>query len=522
MPTRSAESATAHRLSTAAACGMDVAATRCRARLARCRAVHSEHGEAATKLATAARGVFDRRIGILHRAQQFDDFSILNGFVLVDRHSGRIAARPYTAAMDGNRKSVRKPRGKSQTHDFADKKRGARLQKVLADAGVAARRECEELILSGAVTVNGHLVDTLPAWANPATDRIEVYGRPLRKSEEHVYVVLFKPRGTVCTNSDPEGRPRAIDLVQHPSRARLYCVGRLDLDTSGLLVLTNDGEFANRLSHPRYEVPKGYDVTLDGSLGETEIVRIEREIFARDKFSRGARDGGSSSLRLINRDREKTVVHLELCEHRNLQIRPLMLELGHPVKKLRRTSFGPLKLKGLAVGEWRDLTPKELDLLRRASRHEGAGKALQPKAPKRSMEDFAEAREARAAALVQPESGTQASSSAPLAKPAQPRDGIPYNEEARPERTTRLSSKFAPKPFAKSSTKASTTKASGLSANSNLKEFQAHTACLWIKQSHSPTGVVLPARVLYHRDPQLYWHRTVDHHVSLTMCCPTR
>jgi hypothetical protein len=210
------------------------------------------------------------------------------------------------------------------------------------------------------------------------------------------------------------------------------------------------------LSHPRYEVPKGYDVTLDGSLGEAEIARIEREIFARDKYSRGARDGGSSSLRLINRDREKTVVHLELCEHRNLQIRPLMLELGHPVKKLRRTSFGPLKLKGLAVGEWRDLTPKELDLLRRASRHEGAGKALQPKAPKRSMEEFAEAREARAASLVQPESGAQASASAPLAKTAQPRDGMSYNEDARPERTTRLSSKFAPKPFVKSSTKAST------------------------------------------------------------------
>ena len=298
--------------------------------------------------------------------------------------------------MEGDRKSVRKPRAKTRTHDFTDRNRGIRLQKALADAGVAARRDCEELVLSGAVTVNGHTVDTLPAWVDPATDRIEVYGRPIRRSEEHVYVVLFKPRGTVCTNSDPEGRARAIDLVRHPSRARLYCVGRLDIDTSGLLVLTNDGEFANRLTHPRYGVAKGYDVTLDGSLGEAEIARLEREIFRRD---RAGSVRGASSLKLINREADKTVVHLELCEHRNLQIRPLMLELGHPVKKLRRTSFGPLRLKGLAVGEWRDLTPKEIEILRSASRG-GGGQALAPKAPKRSMVELAAAREARAAALA--------------------------------------------------------------------------------------------------------------------------
>jgi len=327
--------------------------------------------------------------------------------------------------MEGDRKSVRKPRAKTRTHDFTDKNRGVRLQKALADAGVAARRECEELVLSGAVTVNGHTVDTLPAWVDPASDRIEVYGRPLRRTEQHVYVVLFKPRGTVCTNSDPEGRPRAIDLVQHPSRARLYCVGRLDLDTSGLLILTNDGEFANRLTHPRYEVPKGYDVTLDGSLGEAEIARIEREIFRRDRAGGDVR--GTSSLRLVNRESDKTVVHLELCEHRNLQIRPLMLELGHPVKKLRRSSFGPLRLKGLAVGEWRDLTPKEIEILRSASRGKGGGRALAPKSPKRSMEEFAAAREARAASAGAPGSdapvmspptskSTHVAKSAPVAK----------------------------------------------------------------------------------------------------------
>ncbi len=252
-----------------------------------------------------------------------------------------------------------------RTHDYNDKNRGTRLQKVLADAGVAARRECEELVRNGAVTVNGKTIDMLPAWVNPDEDRIEVYGRPLRKAEKHVSIMLFKPRGTVCTNSDPEGRPRAIDLVDHPSRPRLYCVGRLDLDASGLLILTNDGEFANRLTHPRYEVFKGYDVTLDGSIDEYTIAKIEHAIFK-------AEGGGpaKSSLRMLKRDRDATTVHMELCEHRNLQLKPLMLSLGYPVKKMRRTSFGPLKLKGLAVGEWRELTAREIQQLKRASRNE--------------------------------------------------------------------------------------------------------------------------------------------------------
>ncbi len=347
----------------------------------------------------------------------------------------------------------RKPRSsKVQRHDFTDKNRGVRLQKVLADSGVAARRECETLVLEGAVTVNGHVVDTLPAWVNPETDRVEVYGRPLRRAEKHVYIALFKPRGTVCTNSDPEGRPRAIDLVNHPSQARLYCVGRLDIDASGLLVLTNDGEFANRLTHPRFGVAKGYDMTLDGSLDANAIARIEREILAASR----PRTDMRSSLTLINRDREKTVVHLELCEHRNLQIKPLMLELGFPVKKIRRTSFGPLKLKGLAVGEWRDLTAKEVEQLRKASRHENAGAALQPKQPKRSMEEFAEAREARAARVAAEAETTMPAASSggivkpvakaansaapkPAARPAKPQGARIPQREGKPQGGTKFS-----------------------------------------------------------------------------------
>lgn len=277
---------------------------------------------------------------------------------------------PYTAPMPRPRKSRSSSRQEvhASVAPYRQKDRGERLQKVLAEAGVAARRECEKLVLEGAVTVNGKTIDTLPAWVDPELDRIEVYGKPLRKAEKHLYIMLFKPRGTVCTNSDPEGRTRAIDLVNHPAKARLYCVGRLDLDASGLVLLTNDGEFANRLTHPRYGVPKGYDVTIDGRLDQAAISAIERKLLPRAKAPAPADPSRRSSLRLISADATKSTVHLELVEHRNLQLRELLLDAGHPVKKLRRTSFGPLKLKGLAVGEWRELTGKELSALRKASR----------------------------------------------------------------------------------------------------------------------------------------------------------
>jgi len=134
-------------------------------------------------------------------------------------------------------------------HSFDDDSRGPRLQKVLADLGVASRRSCEELIEAGSVTVNGELVRALPAWVNPDEDRIEVDGQVVNRNRERlIYVMLHKPRGTVSTNRDPEGRTRAIDLVQHPDNPRLYPVGRLDIDSSGLLLLTNDGDLTNRLT----------------------------------------------------------------------------------------------------------------------------------------------------------------------------------------------------------------------------------------------------------------------------------
>lgn len=268
-------------------------------------------------------------------------------------------------------------------HAYTDPARGTRLQRVLADAGVASRRHCEALIESGVVTVNGDVVDTLPAWVDASQDRIEVNGQPIRRRREQlIYVMLYKPRGTVSTNRDPEGRPRAIDLVEHPSGVRLYPVGRLDLDSSGLLLLTNDGELANRLTHPRYEVHKGYEVMVSGRLEPEDVARLEAGIFLPERGQRGRRTE-RSRLTVLRRERDRTLLFMELHEGRNRQIRRMMLRLGHPVKKLCRVQMGPLRLKGLAVGEWRDLTPGEISALHRAANAMAEATAGEASPPRR-------------------------------------------------------------------------------------------------------------------------------------------
>lgn len=250
-------------------------------------------------------------------------------------------------------------------HSFDDAARGVRLQRFLADAGVASRRRCEELIAEGLVEVNGTVVASLPAWIDPRSDQVVVDGRRIHRDARVAYVLLFKPKGVVCTNSDPEGRSCAVDLVDHPSGLRLYPVGRLDMDSSGLLLMTNDGELTNRLTHPRYEMHKGYEVTVTGHLADDAIARLERGVFLSGGERGHGRKAKAGRLDVIARDRSKTILYMELFEGRNRQIRRMLLALGHPVKKLRRVKMGPLRLKGLAVGEWRDLTAEEVDHVRR-------------------------------------------------------------------------------------------------------------------------------------------------------------
>ncbi len=318
-----------------------------------------------------------------------------------ERGSSRGAAGKISPSSRGARSSSRvatkipsrQTRRSGPTHGFQDDRRGPRIQKVLAEAGVNSRRGCESLVAEGRVTVNGQTIDGLPAWVNPELDDVRVDGQRLEAPTRHVYVMLFKPKSVLSTNSDPEDRKLAIDLVEHPSKVRLFPVGRLDIDTQGLLLLTNDGELANRLTHPRFEMAKGYEVTVGGKVSDEDVRALARAIstpraaeplsgaaLRRRAKSEAAADAASKAraarvpgsdvaegLSVITRDARKTIMYLEVRENRNAELRRVLAGMGHPVKKLRRVRVGPLQLKGLQIGEWRDLTPRELTLLREAA-----------------------------------------------------------------------------------------------------------------------------------------------------------
>lgn len=251
-----------------------------------------------------------------------------------------------------------------------DRSHGVRLHKALADAGVGSRRACEQLIAEQRVAVNGQTVVQMPVWVDPAADRIEVDGRAIRvkapRRRPLVYLMLNKPRSVLCTNSDPEGRRTVLDLLPH--KDRLFCVGRLDNDSSGLVLMTNDGELANRLTHPRYEIPKTYRVSIRGRLEDDQIAKLQRGVYLADKQGGRAVKAKAAAVEIVKRDRERTSLRITLREGRNREIRRMMARLGHHVHRLRREAIGPLRLKGVAVGEWRELTRIEIQALRRAAR----------------------------------------------------------------------------------------------------------------------------------------------------------
>lgn len=248
-----------------------------------------------------------------------------------------------------------------------------RLQRVIADAGLASRRASELLIQEGRVRVNGEIVRILPVLVDPHQDRIEVDGRPLPQAERHLYIMLNKPTRTISSARDEPGAVRrtVLDLVEHPSRARLYPVGRLDFDTTGLVLLTNDGELANRLTHPRFGVEKTYHVVVKGLLDDQAVHDLERGIYIAQRRE-GRTVGGSRAshvgLTIIRRDRERTILELTLKEGRNRQVRRMLAAVGAPVKKLERVAIGPVHLRKLARGEWRELTSGELGALKKACR----------------------------------------------------------------------------------------------------------------------------------------------------------
>lgn len=228
-----------------------------------------------------------------------------------------------------------------------------RLQKVLAHAGIASRRKSEELILAGRVKVNGEIVRELGKKVG-AGDYIEVDGKPIRE-EKKIYILLNKPVGYLSTVDDPRGRRTVLDLLADVG-GRVYPVGRLDYDTSGLLLLTNDGELTYKLTHPSFEVPKTYLVEVEGKPGR-ELERLEKGIILEDGLTAPAR------VERVRTKGNRTFFHLTIHEGRNRQVRKMCAALGYPVKSLKRIRFAYLELGGLPEGQYRYLTEKEIKFL---------------------------------------------------------------------------------------------------------------------------------------------------------------
>jgi 23S rRNA pseudouridine2605 synthase len=235
-----------------------------------------------------------------------------------------------------------------------------RLQKLLAMSNVASRRKCEELMLDGKVEVDGEIITRLGTKVDPRTALIRVDGKRLPPVSEKVYLAVNKPRGVVSTMSDPEGRRTLQDLVDDRPE-RLFHVGRLDTDTAGLIILTNDGDFAQRLAHPSYEVEKTYVAEVEGELYRRTMKSLLDGVVLDDGPVTVSR------VRMIEAGKTKSIVELVIHEGRNRIVRRLMEHLGFPVRRLTRTQIGPVVLKGLLSGEVRELTLDELgELLDRA------------------------------------------------------------------------------------------------------------------------------------------------------------
>ena len=231
-----------------------------------------------------------------------------------------------------------------------------RLQKLLAQSGVASRRKCEDLMLAGLVEVDGEVVTRLGTKVDPTRSVVRVDGKRLPPISPHVYLVLNKPRGVVSTMADPEGRRTLSDLVADRPE-RLFHVGRLDTDTDGLILLTNDGDFAQRVAHPSYELDKTYVAEVDGVVTKATLRRLREGVTLED----GPVE--VSAARVVSSTADRSIVELVIHEGRNRIVRRLLDEVGHPVRRLTRTAIGPVLLRGLKPGQLRELTLDELGVL---------------------------------------------------------------------------------------------------------------------------------------------------------------
>ncbi len=233
-----------------------------------------------------------------------------------------------------------------------------RLNKFLAQAGIASRREVDKMIAGGRIKVNGQVVQVLGCKIDDEKDRVEVDGRRVEKEEKLIYLMLNKPPGYLVTLKDNFQRPTIQQLL--PSlRQRVFPVGRLDYDSSGLLLMMNDGELAHRLTHPSFKVPKAYLVKVMGSPDSSKISRLEKGIFLDGKKTAPAK------IAQIRREPKKSLYKIEIYEGRKREVKRMFQAIGHKVLHLQRTNFGGLKLGSLKQGKWRYLTRKEIDTLKK-------------------------------------------------------------------------------------------------------------------------------------------------------------
>jgi 23S rRNA pseudouridine2605 synthase len=257
-----------------------------------------------------------------------------------------------------------------------------RLQKILSQAGVASRRLAEELIVQGRVQINGRTVTELGTKADPGGDEIKVDGRRIHAQKRKRYILLHKPRGYITSRSDPEGRPTVMDLLRGV-KEYIYPVGRLDYDSEGLLLLTNDGDLATRLTHPRHEIDKVYHARVRGVPDDHALERLAKGVTIDGRRTAPAR------VRLVDppqaRGGDQTTVELAIHEGRQRQVRKMFDAIGHPVVKLKRVRIGPIEDPDIPPGHWRDLTPQEVQRLQRAAGLATAGRPTGHAPPQRTQ-----------------------------------------------------------------------------------------------------------------------------------------
>ena len=248
-----------------------------------------------------------------------------------------------------------------------------RLQKIISAAGIASRRAAERLIEEGRVSVNGATVTQLGTKADPDSDDIRVDERRVKRPERHRYFLLNKPRGYVTTRSDPEQRPTVLDLLKGV-REYVYPVGRLDFDSEGLLILTNDGDLAATLTHPRHEVERVYEAQVLGVPDEHDLDRLRRGLVIDGRRTSPAQiDLVTGRGTVTSRKDDTSILRVTIHEGRTRQVRKMGDAIGHPVRTLKRVRIGPIADKNLRLGTYRELTPEEVRRLKNASRRPDAG-----------------------------------------------------------------------------------------------------------------------------------------------------